>query len=224
MSDVVVVFPLVPVIPTQRGRDPSARNPTSTSAYTARPASRGAGQRRHVGRHARRHHDRGRARDALEVVPAELHLGAEPGQLPGPALVRGPGPGVRCVHRQALVRGAASSRPSRSCRAPPRRLPARVAPAREQLDRHAQRTFSVERATSAQSSAQDVEARHHRRLGPAELLEVVVQRRHPEDPVRVGVLLAARALEPLVHRGLEDHATPPRPRTRRRSAAAGTRP
>ena len=85
----------------------------------------GPGQRRDVRRHAGRHHDRRRARDALEVVPAELYVGAEPGQLRRPT-ARTPG---RCpcpTRTPAGSRGgAASSRPRRSCRAPPRRLRAR---------------------------------------------------------------------------------------------------
>ena len=67
------------------------------------------------------------------------------------------------------------------------------------------RTLSVESATSAHSSPEDVEAGHHRGLGPSQLLEMMVQRSHAKDPVGIGVLPPAGALEPLVGAGLEQH-------------------
>src|SRR3989475_3038136 len=53
--------------------------------------------------------------------------------------------------------------------------------------------------------AHDVEPHDDLRLRPAELLKVVMQRRHPEDAVRVRVLLAAARLVPAVHARLQHH-------------------
>jgi hypothetical protein len=52
---------------------------------------------------------------------------------------------------------------------------------------------------------EDVEPGHHRRFGPAQLLEMVVERRHPENPVRVGVLAAPGPLVPLIGPGLDEN-------------------
>src|SRR3954465_14646707 len=52
---------------------------------------------------------------------------------------------------------------------------------------------------------EDIEPRYHGGLGPAQFLEVVVQWRHAEHPVSVGVLPSAGALVPLVRAGLDQH-------------------
>src|SRR5207247_1247996 len=54
-------------------------------------------------------------------------------------------------------------------------------------------------------NAQEVEPGHDLGLGPSQLLEMVVQRRHAEDAVIVRVLLAAGPLPVLVDRGLNQH-------------------
>src|SRR5207247_7495 len=58
---------------------------------------------------------------------------------------------------------------------------------------------------SRATHAQDGEALHNLRLRPAELFEVVMQRRHPEHAMGVRVLLAASAPVPAIRARLQQH-------------------
>ncbi len=151
MSDVVVVLPLVPVIPTQRVRFPSARNPTSTSAYTSRPASRARASGGTSGGTPGATTTAAARAMRSRSCPPSWTVAPQRGELLRPPLVRRPRPGVRRVHRQALVPEQLRRRRAALAEAHHGDFPAGRAPLLEQLDRHPQRTFSVESATSAQN-------------------------------------------------------------------------
>ena len=69
----------------------------------------------------------------------------------------------------------------------------------------AHRSLSVASADHRTEDPEDIEPDDDRALVPAQLLEVVMQRRHAEHLVGVGVLLAPRALVHLYTTGLQHH-------------------
>ena len=101
----------------------------------------------------------------------------------------------RCPSRRASRASSPDCRPRRSRRAPPassaravaspeppRPKSATVLPAKVRDGHHApHRSFRVERPTSASTTAMIQKRITTCRLGPADLLEMVVDRRHPED-------------------------------------------
>ncbi len=130
---------------------------------------------RRVGRDAGRHHQRDAACDALEVVTADLHRDAVDRRGH-----RSPW-SMRRMHRPAIPASASRRAAARPLRPSPATLtsapgtPATAQSGSSQLERR-QRDDRAE-------DPQYPEANHHGGLGPAELLEVMVQRSHPEYPV-----------------------------------------
>ena len=180
----------------------SASSPSSTSACTGTPAARAAASGAASGGIAGRHDHCHRAPDPGQVVPPRFRdRGGRTTPRPPLASTLRTAPTVGGVHRHAVTRQQQADRrhpaPAQARRPPPRAR-RRATP---RASAHLERGQGHQRA----ENAEDVEPNHHGGLRPAQLLEVVMQRRHPEHPVRVGIFPPPGPLEPLSTPGLQHH-------------------
>ena len=144
-SDVVVVFPLVPVSAANRVTG-SAVNPRSTSARIGRPASTAARMGGASGGTPGATTTVPARRDAPEVVHAQLHLRARGPQRPGPSPCRLAVPDLRRIDGDRVVAQQQARRHATLAQPDDGRLPAVLA----ELVEQAHRSLRVERASSAQ--------------------------------------------------------------------------
>ena len=120
-------------------------------------------------------------------TPGESTKAAKPDQSAAGEIDDGDALGRRLVAARLVVvpgRDLRAAGLQRACRGEPRAAEAEQgdrAPGEDRDRRHDQRSFSVDEADQRQHDGDDPEADHDLRLGPAQLLEMVVDRRHQED-------------------------------------------